>query len=285
MNIRATPPSKWVKLSLFWLAGLARIFVALYAIGNLGFHLANWIVKIPLFDPLKNHAVLIQFWIRASLALTVVFIVFPRQSRSRFKFGRGDGYLGFGLAALCIGVQVTSAISGGATTNANWNLTQLQIAYLLSFTFSAALTEELLCRFLILDQGRGLVGVVVAFCLQALIFSYIHIESLIKGQANFYLLLSGGALLGAIYLCTRSVYGALIFHITYNVLVVCCFGGSFDGAQIYPVVILDNFSKGWSMTSAIAFNVIATAIIVVVMRGPRGILARRSWGSRVPESE
>lgn len=256
MSIRANFSAGWAISLRNWLVGFARIIFVLYVLGNLNFKIASWLSLAVLPERLSHHAVLFQFVCRAALSLILILFVF----RASFRRGLASKstllIFGAGLGLCCTAAQVGAAIGMGAETTSSWNISAFQLGYLVAFSFSAAITEEILCRFVILGEGRKLFGTPVAFALQVVIFVYIHIESLIKGGANAYLIGSAAIALGAFFLYTESILAAWAFHFAYNVAVVIFFGGRFDGVQIYPFLISDNYSKLFSVQGGVVFNVI-----------------------------
>ena len=224
-------------------SSLARALLGLYLLGNVTYALSLWVCEDVLhLNPI--HATLSASLLKSLLDLSVVCLIFGQTFLGRLT-GSSAAWRSVRLGALiAIGI-VTSMLLGAMFGLVTWRghgIGSLQWIYLIGFSAHAAISEELLCRFLVLDRLGLVIGRVASFLLQILIFVYLHMFGPpLDLRAASHLAL-GAILLGSFYLWSGSLLGAMALHLTYDVLVSITFGESLDGLAIRPFVVGDNFS-------------------------------------------
>jgi membrane protease YdiL (CAAX protease family) len=251
------------------MAVLARILVALYLFGNINFVLARGISNFATRYFLGNHVDLVEALVRAVLSIAVAAIIFPSSLRRGIKFdGRARAWVvASALMTLCVlAVQVALALGVDAVVYPHVP-TFTQLTYVLLSSLAAAITEELLCRLIALDQARRVIGIYAAFVFQTLLFVFIHVGELGFGYVRVLMLVVGGVFFAAIYLKSGSLLAAGFAHLTYNVGVKVIFGANSYGSQIFPQVVGGNLSKTVSITAGAIALLICS--LVIILRGCR----------------
>lgn len=225
-------------------ASLARVLLGLYLLGNVTCRLSLWVCLNILQIP-PMHAPLGASVLTSLLDLSVAYLLFGRVLLVRLASCRADRRpvpLGVLTAIGIVASMILGAMFGGV----QWiphGTREVQWIYLLGFSLHAAVSEELLCRFLVLDRLGQVVGRVPAFALQILLFVTLHtLASPLDLRAASHLAL-GAVLIGSFYLWSRSLLGAMALHMAHDVLVSLAFGASLDGLALYPLVVGDNFSQ------------------------------------------
>ncbi|WP_343633476.1 type II CAAX endopeptidase family protein [Roseateles sp.] len=218
---------------------LVRVFLALYLLGNITYPLSRWLwLEVFRLGPL--HAELGASFFESALDILAVLLVFPR--RLGFAGSRKHMLVGVAIAAGLTGAMVIGHLLGMV----RWTPHQLrgqQWIYLIGFSVRAAVSEELVCRYLVLDRLGRVIGTPAAFLLQILLFVYLHMfgPPISKGTAVW--LVIGAVLFGSLYLWRRSLLAVMALHFTYDLLVRLSFGSMMDGLIVYPLIVGDNFSK------------------------------------------
>lgn len=222
---------------------MARVLLGLYLVGNVTYRLSQNICQDVLhLNPI--HESLVASLLTSFLDLSVTFVIFQSAFLARIKGGRG--WRKSVRLGVLVGAGIVASMLLGSTFGlirwSSHSIGSLQWIYLIGFSAHAALSEELLCRFLVLDRLGLVIGRVASFLLQILLFVYLHMFGPpLDLRAASHLAL-GAILLGSFYLWSGSLLGAMALHLTYDVLVSITFGGSLDGLAIRPFVVGDNFS-------------------------------------------
>ena len=236
------------------LAALARTLLGLYLVGNVTYRSSLWFwCEILRLNPI--HAPLAGSALKSVLDLLIMSLLFGRAFFGALE-GYGDRWRAMSKGALTAVGLVAAMLLGTACGEFTWHAFQmrwLQWIYLLGFSWYAAIAEEIVCRFLVLDRLGEVIGRIAAFLLQILVFVYLHMFGpRLNAQIAIHLA-CGAVLIGAFYLWSRSLLGAMTLHFTYDLLVTPLFGGSLDGLAIYPLVSGDNFSNTYSHRAAATF--------------------------------
>ncbi|OWQ47045.1 hypothetical protein CDL60_11670 [Roseateles noduli] len=225
------------------IASMARVLLGLYLIGNVTYRSSQSICQEVLhLNPI--HEPLVASLLTSFLDVLVAFVIFRPALLTRITGGpdwRKSALLGVFVGA---GI-VASMLLGSAFGLLRWSshsINSLQWIYLIGFSTHAAISEELLCRFLVLDRLGLVIGRVASFLLQILLFVYLHMFGPPLDLRAASHLAFGAVLIGSFYLWSGSLLGAMALHLTYDVLVSLTFGGSLDGLAIRPFVVGDNFS-------------------------------------------
>lgn len=234
---------------------LVRAFLALYLLGNITYPLSRWLwLDVVRLGPL--HAELGASLLGSTLDILAVLIVFPR--RLGFTGAWRHILVGIAIAAGLIGAMVIGHLLGMV----RWTPHELrgqQWIYLIGFSVRAAVSEELVCRYLVLDRLGRVIGTPAAFLLQILLFVYLHMfgPPISKGTAVW--LVIGAVLFGCLYLWRRSLLAVMALHFTYDLLVRLLFGGTMDGLIVYPFIVGDNFSKLYCDRAGELFMIVLSA--------------------------
>lgn len=206
---------------------LANILTAIYALAFFNFHDFESVNGIsstiaPIFDSLLN-------------ILILYFYMAYRRRRRNITVGMnrlsGRGYvlpivLAFGSLAISslfllilqnLGAlfplindklrQYQQLISNAISGNENYILTTISIA------ICVPVAEELLFRGLIMEEWLNRTKPAVAICVQALIFSLMHMNFVQSGYVFVV-----GILLGLVYYYTRSITASILLHMIFNFL-------------------------------------------------------------------
>lgn len=226
------------------LADMARACFALYLVGNVSYGICMWLWRDLMALPMI-HAQLGALILKSLLDLSIVALIFRWSRRqepaSRQASGRPE-IIGSMLAAAVVAAMAAGAAFGIVKWNVH-ELRPLQWVYLIGFSAHAAVSEELLCRYLVLDRLGRAIGSPAAFVLQILLFIYLHMFGAPLTLRSMTHIALGATLIGAFYLWTRSLRGAMTLHFCFDVLVGLLFGSSLDGLTIYPVIVGDNYSQ------------------------------------------
>ncbi|RZI62570.1 MAG: CPBP family intramembrane metalloprotease [Rubrivivax sp.] len=236
------------------LSALARALLGLYLVGNVTYRSSQWLWEAVIgFNPI--HVPLAASILKSILDLLIMSILF---GDAFFKVlqGRRSRSHAVSLGALIAIGLITAMLLGTACGQITWSASHMrgiQWVYLFGFSCYAAVAEELICRFLVLDRLGEVVGKAAAFLLQILVFVYLHMFGPRLDAQTASHLAFGAILIGAFYLWSGSLLGAMALHLTYDLLVIPLFGGTLDGLAIYPIVSGDNFSNSYSHRAAATF--------------------------------
>lgn len=233
---------------------LARVVLGLYLLGNITYPLSKWLwSRFGQFGPL--HAELGATVLQAAIDLAALLVLFARDLAIS-RVHRGDAcrsiFVGVGIAAGLVAVMV----AGYAFGIASWHLHEpraLQWIYLIGFSAHAAISEELMCRYLVLDRLGRIIGTPPAFLLQILLFIYLHMFGPPIGLMTLTWLAAGATLFGSFHLWRRSLPGVMALHFTYDLLAGLTFGGAKDGLVIPPQLVGDNFSQRYATLAGVFF--------------------------------
>ena len=242
---------------------LARVVFIMCVLGNLNFQLSRAICRVVLSDAqFLAHAVVFGNCIRACLDACLIGVIFRRSLFNQLKW-RGSQILFASLLALSIvGVQIVATLQFPASIS-SFHLAAIQYFYILAFSLSAAVSEELLCRFVLLGEGAKIGGPIVALLFQTFLFTYIHIASISSGATSLSLIAAGGMLIGSVYLLTNSLLCVIVLHFAYDIFIIIVFGGILDGMQVFPMLVGDNFGRHASINAAVIFQSTLGALIVL----------------------
>lgn len=249
---------------------MARVLLGLYLIGHVTYRLSLWLcLNILQIPPI--HAPLGASVLTSLMDLSVVYLLFGRVLLGRLTSGR-TCRCAVPLGVLMAIGLVASMILGATFGAVRWiphDTRDVQWFYLVGFSFHAAVSEELLCRFLVLDRLGQVIGRAPAFVLQILLFVYLHMFGPpLDLRAALHLAL-GALMIGSFYLWSRSLLGAMALHLAYDVLVSLAFGGSLDGLAIFPLVVGDNFSLLHSFQASALFMSCLSVWMLWNARRPR----------------
>ncbi|ANH66732.1 CPBP family intramembrane glutamic endopeptidase [Mitsuaria sp. 7] len=251
-------------------ASLARVLLGLYLLGNVTYRLSLWVCLDLLHVP-PLHALLGASVLTAVLDLVVVHLLFGRGLVVRLAGCRPDRrpvQLGVLMAIGLVASMVLGAMFGGVQWTPQ-DTRHVQWVYLIGCSFHAAVSEELLCRFLVLDRLGQIVGRAPAFVLQILLFVYLHLFGPpLDLRAASHLAL-GAVMIGSFYLWSRSLLGAIALHLAYNVLVSLTFGASLDGLALSPMMVGDDFSLRHSHQASAVFMSCLSIWMLWNIRRPR----------------
>jgi membrane protease YdiL (CAAX protease family) len=237
---------------------MARVLLGLYLLGDVTGRLSLWVcLSLPQLLPNHppNHAPLAASVLTALLDLFVAQLLFGRVLMVRLAACRPDRRpvpLGVLVAIGIVASMILGAMFGGVQWTPH-DTRDVQWVSLLGYAFHVAVSEELLCRFLVQDRLGRVIGRAAAFALQILLFVYLHrLGSPLDLRAAVHLVL-GAVMIGSFYLWGRSLLGAMALHLAYDVLVSLAFGASLDGLAIPPLVVGDNFSLLHSFQASAIF--------------------------------
>lgn len=261
MNVRACVAKLEEHCATARLASLARILFAAYLIGNLSFQLGNFISETILPSQIQLHKVFFREVFRTLLTCVAMMLIFPTALRARLKVDKGAFFTGTALALVVVAVPALTQLILGGLIHQPFP-SAMRLAYVLVFSLSAGITEELLCRFVLFDQGRRIAGVYVAFAIQLLIFVYIHIGNIFELGDSPARIAAAGALMCASYLATDSLFAVILFHSLYDIFAMAIFGANLDGAHIFPIIVSDNFAKATSVKASTLFQLTLAALLI-----------------------
>ncbi|WP_431265991.1 CPBP family intramembrane glutamic endopeptidase [Roseateles chitinivorans] len=236
------------------LSALARALVGLYLVGNVTYRSSQWFWEV-VIGLNTIHVPLAASILKSILDLLIMSVLFGPAFFGVLQGHRGRWHAVSLGALIAIGI-VMAMLLGTACGQITWSalhMRGLQWIYLLGFSCYAAVAEELICRFLVLDRLGQVVGTVAAFLLQVLIFVYLHMFGPRLNAQTASHLAFGAVLIGAFYLWSESLLGAMALHLTYDLLVIPLFGGTLDDLAIYPIVSGDNYANAYSHRAAATF--------------------------------
>ncbi|MFI6518100.1 lysostaphin resistance A-like protein [Spirillospora sp. NPDC050679] len=187
------------------------------------------------------------------------------------RLGRGT-VLGFGLFA---GVMALIAVCGG-WQEVSWGSPGgfLGTAGLMA---SVAVTEELLFRGVVFRIMEERTGTVIALVVSMLLFGAIH---LVNANATlwgaFAIALTGGAMLAAAYIATRSLWLPIGLHFAWNFTQVGIFGATVSGSDVPSEGLLNVTLSGPAALTGGAFGPEASLFALLVCMVPTILLLRRA---------
>ncbi|MGI5170438.1 CPBP family intramembrane glutamic endopeptidase [Spirillospora sp. CA-253888] len=180
--------------------------------------------------------------------------------------------LGFGLFA---GVMALIAVFGG-WQEVSWGSFGgfLSTAGLMA---SVAVAEELLFRGVVFRIMEERTGTVIALVVSMLLFGAIH---LVNAKATlwgaFTIALTGGAMLAAAYIATRSLWLPIGLHFAWNFTQAGIFGVTISGADVAPEGLLNVTLSGPSALTGGTFGPEASLFALLVCMVPTILLLRRA---------
>lgn len=173
------------------------------------------------------------------------------------------GVLMFGAVIACI------ALTGGYRVD-GWGSVTVAIGFV-GFTAAAAVTEELLFRGVLLRVVEERAGTGAALLLTSVIFGAVHLtnpHATVWGAVA--IAVEAGAMLGAAYVATRTLWLPIGLHLGWNVAAAGIFGTEVSGNDT-PQGLLEGVTSGPVLLSGGAFGpegslfaVLAGAALTVV---------------------
>lgn len=173
------------------------------------------------------------------------------------------GVLMFGAVIACI------ALTGGYRVD-GWGSVTVAIGFV-GFTAAAAVTEELLFRGVLLRVVEERAGTGAALLLTSVIFGAVHLtnpHATVWGAVA--IAVEAGAMLGAAYVATRTLWLPIGLHFGWNVAAAGIFGTEVSGNDT-PQGLLEGVTSGPVLLSGGAFGpegslfaVLAGAALTVV---------------------
>ena len=143
-----------------------------------------------------------------------------------------------------------------STANSYDNAT-IMVLYLFGI-FVAPVTEEILCRIIMIESCKKEIGVVFSVILSSLIFSFLHLRGLIPTIHIF----TTSLLLGYIYVKTNNLAYTIIIHSTTNTLLI-----------IFDLL----YECGIPVYKSINGNTVINSYVLAVVV----ILTAMSWGCEI----
>ncbi|WP_067269804.1 CPBP family intramembrane glutamic endopeptidase [Mitsuaria sp. 7] len=223
--------------------------------------------------PFETHLVVGAGVTRALVTLCMAWLLFPYAFRSDARHpAKRKGSLRIApIIAIAAILARVGAVVATPNTQGHWHgFTWTQLGYLTAFGIGTAVFEEVLFRFVLLGRLAQVAGIPLAFTVQVLLFTLVHLDSGPVAWSQMSHAAFAGCALSLIYLKNRSLWPAITLHFVYNVLTAAIFGISIDGVQVYPMLVADNFGKvNGVMAAAIAFAGWTGLLAIKRLRAPR----------------
>jgi len=224
-------------INCFFIKALKKYWKVSFAffLASLGM-LLNWVIRdLPfrfLYDDIK---ITEGLWMLDKLsqliaiALPIILLtIILRQGLSSLYICRGNGrlWLIIGLSTFIIFTAAGITVS---VINSGWNKTLMVLPWLFAFSVFNGFMEELWFRGLFLKKFEPFIGMHLSILVTSLIFSIPHIFArYISGMGIslgfFALVFSLGMASGYIIYKTKSIWGAVLFHIGYDLFYALAIG-------------------------------------------------------------
>jgi membrane protease YdiL (CAAX protease family) len=220
----------------YWKVAYA-LFVAAFA-NALNLYLGNWLAELlPIAGSVAEMLAVDKLSQSIPIVLSIILLTVVAGDglgsiylkRGNLRFGLWFGLISFGVFAILFGIIATFQ-SGGPASQGLWasgiGLATIKAAipWILIFCFANSIMEELWFRGIFLGKLTPLLGASVSVVATALVFGLTHTAATYITPAQIVLfaaiVVTLGLVNGWLMLKTDSIWGSVLFHAGYDLLVI-----------------------------------------------------------------
>ncbi|MFZ6654754.1 lysostaphin resistance A-like protein [Undibacterium sp. TJN19] len=204
-----------------------KILLAIYFCGFVNYKITNGVIFLISKNGFFEET--LRAFLHACLAFLVIFFLFPKKLPEELLRRKKNGFR-FGMK-VAVGFPLCLFLPSAALNlyyGANLSLfipSTANVISLVLLSLSAAIEEEVVCRFLLFERLSQVFGIVISFAVQLFFFVILHMTEHGMSLTKFILLSITSLLFVVLYKRTQSLLVVMTMHFSYDFFLMLIFGG------------------------------------------------------------